>query len=136
MQRAYECANCHTANKQTVELINTNQGSIDTHWVSKAKVKVAQSCPTHCNPMDNYTVHGILQARILESVGFPFSRGSSQPRDRTQVFRIAGRFSLQAEFPAIPSLQGILRFPAEPQGKPQQVSRKPVKLERGKKEFL
>ena len=37
-------------------------------------------------------VHGILQARILEWVAFPFSRGSSQPRDQTQVFRIAGGF--------------------------------------------
>ena len=48
-------------------------------WVS---VKVAQSCLTLCNPMD-YTVDGILQARILEWVAFPFSRGSSQPRDWT-----------------------------------------------------
>ena len=40
----------------------------------------------------DYTVHGILQARILEWVAFPFSRGLSQPRDRTQVSRIAGRF--------------------------------------------
>ena len=39
-----------------------------------------------------YTVHGILQARILEWVGFPFSRESAQPRDRTQVSHIAGRF--------------------------------------------
>ena len=44
-----------------------------------------------CNPTD-YTVHGILQARILEWVAFPFSRGSSQPRDRTQVSCSAGRF--------------------------------------------
>ena len=43
------------------------------------------------DPMD-YTVHGILQARILEWVAFPFSRGSSQPRDQTQVSCIAGRF--------------------------------------------
>ena len=56
-------------------------------WV---KVKVAQSCPTLCNPMD-YTVHEILQARILEWVAYPFSRGSSQPRDWSQVSRIAGR---------------------------------------------
>ena len=55
------------------------------------KVKVTQSWPTLCNPID-YTVHGILQARILEWVAFPFSRGSSQPRDRTQVSHIAGRF--------------------------------------------
>ena len=54
-------------------------------------VKVAQSCPTLCNPID-YPVHGILQARILEWVAFPFSMGSSQLRDRTQVSRIAGRF--------------------------------------------
>ena len=40
----------------------------------------------------DYTVHGILQARILEWVAFPFSRGSSQPRDHTQVSCIAGTF--------------------------------------------
>ena len=44
-----------------------------------------------CNPMD-YTVHGILQARILEWVAIPFSTGSSQPRDRTQVSYSAGGF--------------------------------------------
>ena len=55
------------------------------------KVKVVQSCPALCGPMD-YTVHRILQARILEWVAFPFSRGSSQPRDWTQVSHIAGRF--------------------------------------------
>ena len=38
------------------------------------------------------SVHGILQARILKWVAIPFSRGSSQPRDQTWVFRIAGRF--------------------------------------------
>ena len=43
------------------------------------------------SPMD-YTVHGVLQARILEWVAFPFHRGSSQPRDQTQVSRIAGGF--------------------------------------------
>ena len=41
---------------------------------------------------EDYTVHGILQARTLEWVAFPFSSGSSQPRDRTQVSRISGRF--------------------------------------------
>ena len=50
----------------------------------KVKMKVLQSCPTLCDPMD-YIVHGILQARIPEWVTFPFSRGSSQPRDWTQV---------------------------------------------------
>ena len=47
----------------------------------EVKVKVTQSCPTLCDPVD-YTVLGILQARILEWVAVPFSRGSSQPRDR------------------------------------------------------
>ena len=46
-------------------------------------MKVAQLCPTLCNPV-GYSVCGILQARIWEWVAFPFSRGSSQPRDRTQ----------------------------------------------------
>ena len=43
-------------------------------------VEFAQLCLTLCDPMD-YTVHGILQARVLEWIAFPFSRGSSQPRD-------------------------------------------------------
>ena len=55
------------------------------------KVKVTQSCLTLCDPMD-YTVHGILQARVLEWAAFPFSRGSPQPRGPTQVSCIAGRF--------------------------------------------
>ena len=58
--------------------------------------EVAQSCPTLWDPMDcslpGSSVHGILQARILEWVGAPFSRGSSRPRDRTWVSHIAGRF--------------------------------------------
>ena len=52
-------------------------------------VKVTQSCLTLRAPMD-YTVHAILQARILEWVAFPFSRGSSQPSDPTQVSYMAG----------------------------------------------
>ena len=57
---------------------------------------VAQSCPILCNPMDcnpsGSSVHGILQARILEWVAMPSFRGSSQPRDWIQVSLIAGRF--------------------------------------------
>ena len=56
---------------------------------------VAQSCPTVCDPMDcnppGSSVHGILQARILEWVAISFSRGSFQLRDQTQVSCIAGR---------------------------------------------
>ena len=63
----------------------TYQISLEEWWFSKLgfmwlrvwkKVKVAQSCPTLCDPMD-CTVHEILQARVLEWVAFPFSRGSS-----------------------------------------------------------
>ena len=57
-----------------------------SEFVVVSEVKVAQSCSTLCGPMD-YIVH-----RILEWGAFPFSRGSSQPRDRTQVSHIAGRF--------------------------------------------
>ena len=64
------------------------------------EVKITQSCLTLCNPID-YTFHGILQARILEWVAFPFSRGSSQTRNRTQVSHIT-----------------VDSLPAEPQGKP------------------
>ena len=56
-----------------------------------SEVKVTQSCPILCDPMD-YTIHGLLQARILEWVAFPFSRGSSQPREQTQAYQIAGGF--------------------------------------------
>ena len=61
--------------------------------------KSLQLCPTlcnpmHCNPQDS-SIHGILQARLLEWVAMSSSRGTSQPRDRTQVFCgscTAGRF--------------------------------------------
>ena len=51
----------------------------------------ATMCLTLCDPMD-YTVLGILQTRKLQWVAFPFSRGSFQPRDQTQISRIAGGF--------------------------------------------
>ena len=64
---------------------------------SKVKVLVAQLCPTLRSPHGLYSppdssVHGILQARILESVAIPFSRKSSHPRDRTWVSYISGGF--------------------------------------------
>ena len=64
-------------------------GSLRSAW--KVKVKVAQSCLTLCDLMD-VTLHGILQARIQEWVDLCFSRVLSQPRNWTQVSRIAGRF--------------------------------------------
>ena len=60
------------------------------------KVLVTQSCPTLCNPMDcsppGSSDHGIFQARILEWVAMPTSRGSCRPRDQTWVSCTAGRF--------------------------------------------
>ena len=84
--------------------------SCTTNWISYAWVhaKLLQSCLTLCDPMDcsppGFSVHGIMQARILEWVAMPSSRGSSQPRDWTWVFCIAGEF-----------------LTAEPPGKPQSV---------------
>ena len=60
-------------------------------FLCQCEVKATQLCLTLCNPID-YRVHGILQARILEWLAFPFSRGPSQPRDWTQVSCIAGEF--------------------------------------------
>ena len=66
----------------------------------KVKVKFPQSCLTFCDPMD-CRVFGIFRARILEWVAVPFSRGLSQPRDRTQV-----------------SSTSVDSLPVKPQGKP------------------
>ena len=64
-------------------------------WVSE----VAQLCPTLCDPVDCSppvsSIHGILQARVLEWGCHSFSRGSSRPRDRTQVSRIQIQTFLQ-----------------------------------------
>ena len=58
--------------------------------------KSLQSCPTLCDPMEyrppGSSVHGVLQARILEWAAFASSRGSSLPSDPTQVSCIAGGF--------------------------------------------
>ena len=75
----------------------------------ESESEVAQSCPTLCHPVDcalpGSSVHGILQARILEWVAISFSRGSSRPRDRTQFSHIEGR---RFNLPGSPSLQAIL----------------------------
>ena len=72
--------------------IALHQGIYSHLWWSE---KVTQSCPTLCDPVDcsppDSSVHGILQARILEWVAISFSRGSSQPRDPTWVSCIAVR---------------------------------------------
>ena len=61
----------------------------------KSESLVAQSCPTVCDPIDcslpGSSVHGIFQAIVLEWTAISFSRGSSQPRARTQVSHIIDR---------------------------------------------
>ena len=94
------CYQCRQHGKPGLQPPSINNKRIHCHHLYEFKVKVTQSCPNLCNRMD-YTIHGILQARILEWVAIPFSRGSSQPRDQTQVSHVVGIFS-----------------PAEPPGKP------------------
>ena len=88
------------SNPSLLYLLHWQVDSLPLSHLGKVRVKVALLCPTLCDPKD-CTVCGILQARILECLAFPFSRGSFQPR-------IDPRFpELQADF-----------LPAEPQGKP------------------
>ena len=65
-----------------------------THTYKKCRWS-RQSCLTLCDPVDcsppSFSTHGIFQARVLEWVAIPFSRGSSPPRDQTQIFWTAGR---------------------------------------------
>ena len=67
-----------------------------TFSCSESESEVAQSCPTFCDPMDcslpGSSLHGILQARVLEWGAISFSRGSSWPRDWTRVSHIPGRY--------------------------------------------
>ena len=77
------------------------------------KGKAAQACPTLCDPMD-YTVPEILQARILEWVVIPFSCGSSQPRDQTQVSHIAGTILYRLSHQGSPRILEWVAFPFSP----------------------
>ena len=77
-----------TTGQLKVCLLNRHCISHSSHLM---KSESPQSCPILCGPMD-YTVHGILQARILEWVAFPFSRGSSWSRNQTGVSCIVGGF--------------------------------------------
>ena len=79
--------------------------------MKRSEVKVAQSCPTLCHPIDcslpGSSVHGILQARILEWVTIPFSRRSSQPRDRPRSPALQAD-SLPSELPGKPKNRILL----------------------------
>ena len=81
---------------------------------SESESEIAQSCLTLCDPMDcslsGSSVHGIFQARVLEWIAISFSRGSSQPRNRIRVSRIAGRcFTVWVPPQKIPIRERILR---------------------------
>ena len=80
--------------EKQISYINAYRCNPEKWW--KVKVLVIQLCPTLCGPMGyslpGSSVPGILQARILEWVAIPFSRGSSQPRNRIRVSCMAGRF--------------------------------------------
>ena len=101
-------SNCYLHTKQT---FFSSQSELKDDWEGisvsycdsccikkgmKVKGLAAQSCLILCNPMDcspsGSSAHGILQARILEWIAMPFSRGSFPSRDQTQVSCIAGRF--------------------------------------------
>ena len=94
---AWLCSHLHCANPSQLSLLSFKHGPLPFGYLIRISnyhhnfVKVTHSCLTLCDPMD-YTVHGILQARISEWVASPFSRGSSQPRDRTHVSPIASGF--------------------------------------------
>ena len=77
-------------------IVNLLHVNMMTFFKLTWEMLVAQSCPALCNPVDcslpGSSVHGIVQARMLAWVAIPFSRGFSQPRDRTLVSCIAGKF--------------------------------------------
>ena len=79
----------------TYEVLRTMSKKCSKYLI-KMEVLVAQSCLTRCSPTDcslpGSSPHGILQARLLEWVIIPSSRGSSQPRDQIPVSCIVGRF--------------------------------------------
>ena len=92
---------CHPTNPVVPHRGHEPSCASDGTWThselcnSLCMCEVAQSCPTLCDPVDcslpGSSLHGILQARILEWVAMSFSRASSQPRGRTWVSRIVGR---------------------------------------------
>ena len=76
----------------------------------KSESEVAQSCLTLCDSMD-CTVHRILQVTILEWIAIPFSRGSSQPRDQTQVFPHCRKILYQLSHKGNPRILEWVAYP-------------------------
>ena len=89
-----------------------DSGSADLQYGSKVKVLAAQSCLTLYDLMDcslpGSSVHGIFQARILDWIAVPFSRGSSQSRDQTRVSHIAGSLYCWATREAPPNCVNVV----------------------------
>ena len=96
-----------------VSLVQQKSHKDKGNRVNNEKVKVAQLCPTLCDPTE-YTVHGILQGRIPEWVAFPFSRASFHPGIKPTSSK------LQAD-----------SSPAEPQGKPKNIGMGSLSLLQG-----
>ena len=107
---------------------NLPSGGHHCHWCRihpsfyQVKMKVAHSCPILCDPTNcspsGSSVHRILQARLLEWIVMPFSRGSSWPREWTWVSCIAGRFftvwaTREAPFLHKRTIQTLLEWTSE-----------------------
>ena len=94
MDREAWCAVIHGFTKSWTRLSDWTE--LNWCWVLNSGGVSAQLCPALCGFIDcsppGSSVHGSLQARILEWVAFPFSKGFSPPRNRTQISHIAGRF--------------------------------------------
>ena len=96
------------------------------HWgssfeLSRSESEVTQLCPTLCDPMDcslpGFAIHEIFQTRVLEWVAISFSRGSSWPRDWTQVSHIVGRHFYCLSHQGSHWVEGYISiFPGEERG--------------------
>ena len=91
------CSSPHPSRVPSIHIQGSNDHAVKwLRYCLEVKVLDAQLCLTLCDPMDcsppGSSIHGILQARILEWVAISSSRRSSQSRDRAWVFRITGRF--------------------------------------------
>ena len=92
----------------------------------ESESKVAQSCPTLCDPMDcslsGSSIHGIFQARVLEWIAISFSRGSSRTQEsnlglldcRQMLYRLSYQGNASWRFPLLPSVHSSLRLASLP----------------------
>ena len=123
------CSMSHARKGWSGYLAGSHTAWCQWYALKESESEVAQSCPTLCDPvgcsLPGSSLHGILQARILEWVAISYSRGSSRPRDRIQVSRIAGRrFNLQDALTLLKRIRKLL-----PPGTVRQVKQlTPIKL--------